>query len=62
MSATIHGLTDLVFGVSQDESGMVIQKFTVSRKGDKKEIRGKGGDYVAVAAGYGIKGDITING
>lgn len=62
MSATIHGLQDLTFGIPQDEAGLVIQKMTISRKGDKKEVRGKSGDFVAVAAGYGIKGDISING
>jgi hypothetical protein len=62
MSATIHGLADLSFGITSDESGLVIQKMTVTRKGDKKEIRGKDGEFVAVAAGYGKKGDISING
>lgn len=62
MSATIHGLDDLVFAIPTDESGLVVQRLNVSRRGDKREIKDKNGDYAAVAAGYGLKGELSIQG
>lgn len=62
MAATIFGLTTLVFGIASAEAGMVVQKVGISRKTDKKEVRDNVGNYVAVAASYGFKGELSING
>lgn len=62
MSATIHGLNTLTFAIPEAEMGLVVQRISASRRGDIKEVRDHDGEYVAVAAGYGKKIDVSING
>ena len=62
MSATIHGLQTLTFAIPEAEAGMVVQRISAGRRGDVKEVRDHDGEYAAVAAGYGKKIDVTLNG
>lgn len=62
MSATIHGLTDLTFGIPAAESGLAIQRFSVTQRADKREVRQTTGEFAAVIAGVGIRAEITFSG
>lgn len=62
MAATIKGLTDVAFAIASAESGLVVQRFSVNRRTNKKEMVSNVGDIVAVATGYGIRGDVSMSG
>jgi hypothetical protein len=59
---TLHGLQTLLWAIADAEAGLVVQTLTNARKSDSKEVRGITGDFVAVGAGYGRKGDLRISG
>ena len=53
--------TNVVFGITEDCLGLITSKVTVTRKTEKKELRGRLGGYKAVVA-YGKTYEISVDG
>lgn len=52
---------NVVFGIGVECLGLITQKVTVTRKTEKKELRGRLGGYKAVVA-YGKTYEISVDG
>lgn len=55
------GVDDISFGVPQDEGNLVTERVSISRKIKKKDLRGKGGGYKAIAS-FDPTMEVTIDG